>query len=85
MSKKNKPLPPQKSKTMPVQDPPIISRRGKIIIGLGIFTVAAGFYIVTLTDPLGQNWASNLCPFVILGGYALIGVGIVLPDPLKSS
>lgn len=34
-----------------------------------------------MTDPMGQNWASNLSPFLILGGYALIGLGIVLKDP----
>jgi dipeptide/tripeptide permease len=60
---------------------PLLSRRGKIVIGIGVLTVALGFWLLTFTDPAGQNWASNLCPFVILGGYALIGIGIVLPDP----
>jgi len=60
---------------------PILSRRGKIAIAAGIATAAVGYYILTLTDPAGQNWASDLCPFVILGGYALIGIGILLPDP----
>jgi len=60
---------------------PLLSRRGKITIGVGVALVAIGFYILTFTDPAGQNWASHLCPFVILGGYAVIGIGIVLPDP----
>jgi hypothetical protein len=59
----------------------LISRRGKIVIGAGAALASAGYYVLTLTDPAGQNWASNLCPFLILGGYALIGVGILLPDP----
>lgn len=57
-----------------------ISKRGWKTIGCGIGTAALGFYILTFTDPAGQNWASNLSPFVILGGYAAIAVGIILPD-----
>ena len=57
-----------------------VSRRGWKVIGIGIGIVAIGFYVLSLTDPAGQNWASNLCPFLILGGYAVIGFGIVLPD-----
>jgi len=58
-----------------------LSRRGWISVWAGVVSVGVGFFLVTLTDPAGQNWASSLCPFVILGGYALIGVGIVLKDP----
>ena len=57
-----------------------ISKRGWKIIGIGIGTAALGFYILTFTDPAGQNWASNLSPFIILGGYAVIAIGIVFPD-----
>jgi dipeptide/tripeptide permease len=57
-----------------------VSRRGWKVIGLGIGIAGAGFYVLSLTDPAGQNWASNLSPFLILGGYAVIGVGIILPD-----
>ncbi len=59
---------------------PIISKRGKITMAAGVALAAVGYYVLTLTDPAGQNWASNLCPFLILGGYAAIGVGIILPD-----
>ncbi len=82
MAKKNKPQRPA-SVQPPVAPPasaPIFSRRGKITMAVGAATAALGFYLVTFTDPAGQNWASSLCPFVILGGYALIGIGIVLPD-----
>lgn len=57
-----------------------VSRRGWKVIGIGIGIAASGFVVLSFTDPAGQNWASNLCPFLILGGYAVIGVGIVLPD-----
>lgn len=84
MGKKNKfqqASPSLKPKTTSAAEAPLISQRGKIAIALGIATGIFGFFLVTFTDPAGQNWASRLCPFVILGGYALIGVGILLPDP----
>lgn len=82
MTKKIKPQKPS-APIPPVKEleGPILSKRGKITIAVGVAVVALGFYLVTFTDPAGQNWASTLCPFVILGGYAVIGVGIVLPDP----
>lgn len=84
MSKKNKqfsrPAVPVRG-TPVVPSSPILSKRGKIVLATGVTLVAVGFWLVTFTDPAGRNWASTLCPFVILGGYALIGVGIVLPDP----
>jgi hypothetical protein len=77
MAKKNAPPKPLR----PAPAAPLLSRRGKVVIGAGILVVAIGFYVLSLTDPAGRNWASHLCPFLILGGYALIGVGIMLPDP----
>ncbi len=58
-----------------------ISRRGWKVIGAGIGIVIIGYYVLSLTDPAGQNWASTLSPFLLLGGYATIGVGIVTRDP----
>jgi hypothetical protein len=87
MSKKNKNKQPF-SKPQAVSRPasaqprgPLFSRRGKMLMLAGAVTAALGFFLVTLTDPAGQNWASRLCPFVILGGYALVGLGIIWPDP----
>ncbi|MEW6042276.1 MAG: hypothetical protein AB1633_12230 [Elusimicrobiota bacterium] len=57
-----------------------ISTRGKKVIGLGIIILAIGFFILSKTDPQGQNWASILSPFLIVIAYVLIGLGIVLPD-----
>ncbi len=77
----------KKDRFVPAKKPPTssvrfegVSRRGWKVIGAGIGIVAVGFFLLSLTDPAGQNWASNLCPFVILGGYAAIGFGIVLPE-----
>jgi len=58
----------------------IISRRGWRVIFLGIVLVIVGFVILSFASPDAQNWAGKLSPFVILGGYATIGIGIVLPD-----
>lgn len=46
----------------------------------GIGTLGIGYFVLSLTDPMGQNWASNVSPFLILGGYAIIGIGIVTKD-----
>jgi hypothetical protein len=80
MTKKFKPSKPL-SQAQPAPRAPLFTRRGKVTMAAGAALAALGFFVVTLTDPAGQNWASNLCPFLILGGYTLIGVGIVLPDP----
>jgi dipeptide/tripeptide permease len=64
---------------------PAVSRRGKRVIGIGIAIVAIGFWILSYTDPAGQNWASKLSPAILVAGYALIGIGIMLPDPTPES
>lgn len=82
---KFKPQSGSDKKTEAVPSGPIISRRGKITMAAGIALAAVGYYILTLTDPAGRNWASSLCPFLILGGYAVIGVGIILPGADEAS
>lgn len=81
MSKKNKPL-FNKQTVNVITETKVegISKLGKKVILSGIILVIAGFYILTKTDPYGQNWASKLSPFLILGGYAVIGMGIIYPD-----
>ena len=54
-----------------------ISTRGWKVIGAGIGVVVLGFIVLSFTDPGGQNWASTLSPFLILGGYAAVAVGIL--------
>jgi hypothetical protein len=56
-----------------------ISKTGKKIILGGVGVLVIGYFILSKTDPTGQNWASVLSPFIILGGYAAIGIGILFP------
>lgn len=57
-----------------------ISRRGWRIVGMGGVLVVLGYIVLSLTDPRGQNWASHISPFLLLGGYATIGFGILAKD-----
>lgn len=62
-----------------------ISSRGKKVIAIGVGILAAGFILITYTDPMGRNWASVLAPFLIVGGYIAVGIGIFLPDSSPTS
>lgn len=67
----------------PAAPPPFyaaISKRGWKTIGVGVGIVVLGFVLLSFTDPQGQNFASHLSPFAILGGYAVIGFGILAKD-----
>lgn len=57
-----------------------LSSTGKKVILCGIVVVVIGFVVLTKADPMGRNWAASLSPFLILGGYALVGGGIFLPE-----
>lgn len=56
--------------------PESISPTGKKIILGGVALILMGFLVLSLADPLGRNWAARLSPFLILGGYACVGLGI---------
>jgi hypothetical protein len=58
-----------------------ISSTGKKTIAGGVVLAAAGFLVLTRADSMGRNWAASLSPFLILGGYALMGWGIFRDDP----
>ena len=58
-----------------------LTSRGKKVIAAGVFLVALGLWILTYTDPGGQNWASTLSPLLLVVGYGLIGLGLVVKDP----
>ncbi len=78
MSRKAKP--DKKTKRASPQELPSahgLSSFGKKVIAGGSGVVIVGFWVLSLTDPLGRNWASTLSPFLILGGYVLIAVGIL--------
>lgn len=57
-----------------------ISPLGKKIILAGIGLLVVGYFVLTKTDPAGQNLASMISPFLILGGYLAIGAGIIAPE-----
>ncbi len=64
-----------------ISQAPLISKRGWKMIGVGISLLVGGFVLLSFTDPRGQNIPSQLSPFIIIGGYALIGWGIISKDP----
>jgi hypothetical protein len=55
-----------------------IRREGWRGIAAGIAIAAAGFWTLTYADPMGRNEAAAAAPFVILGGYAVMALGIFL-------
>lgn len=61
-----------------------ISKTGWKIISIGILVLILGFFVLSKTDPEGKNLASILSPFLIIGGYIVIGIGIVFPGKKKS-
>lgn len=69
--KRNAPAPPPPSESL--------SLGGKRLVAVGGATVLLGFLVLSRADAMGRNWASVLAPFLILGGYAAIGVGLSLP------
>ena len=76
---------PEKRPQTRAEEPAVLEKEaitplGKKTIGAGIIVLAVGFYILTLTDPNGRNWASLLSPLLILGAYAIIAIGIFLPQ-----
>ena len=64
---------------------PLLSRRGWKILGIGVALVVIGYIVLSFSDPWGRNWASRLSPFLLIGGYASIGFGILARDPGPSS
>ena len=66
---------------VPAPPPPsaALSPVGKRLVLAGGALVALGFAVLSRADALGRNWAASLSPFLILGGYAAIGVGLFLP------
>ena len=81
MSKKKK---HQKVSSLPVPSAEGISGRGKKAIGVGLGVLVLGYIVLSMTDTMGRNWASLLSPFLILGGYAIVGIGIFLPETSES-
>lgn len=80
-NKKNKHQQQQpNNQVKPVEKTAGISAVGKKIIFAGAALLVVGYFVLSKTDPAGQNLASTISPFLILGGYAAIAVGIAFPD-----
>jgi hypothetical protein len=73
--------PGQRGETHVSGSPPGLSKRGWKALFSGIGILVLGFLILSLADPRGQNWAANLSPYLILGGYAVMAVGLLIKDP----
>ena len=67
----------QKMGQAPAISHEMVSKRGKIVIAVGIGLVVIGFLVLTKTNPQGDNWASILSPFLLIGGYITIAIGII--------
>jgi hypothetical protein len=63
-----------------ISNPALISQRGKKVSLLGVGIVVLGYFILSKVDPAGTNLAAKISPFLILSGYALIGLGILVPE-----
>ena len=74
---KNKHRQVQQAAAQQVKDPGGISAKGWKVIGAGAGIVVFGFIVLCFTDTAGQNWASTVSPFLILGGYGAIAAGIL--------
>ena len=62
-----------------------ISPVGKRVIASGAALVTLGFVVLSFADPLGKNAAALVSPFLLLAGYAAIGVGLFLPPAPPAS
>ncbi|MBI2387756.1 MAG: hypothetical protein HYV14_17350 [Elusimicrobia bacterium] len=77
--KKDRPAPPLPSEPL--------SPHGKLLAGAGGVLVIAGFVLLSFADAQGRNLPAMASPFLLIGGYAAIGVGLFLPPvpPLPPS
>ena len=66
---------------VPAPPPPsaALNPLGRKLVWAGGSLVLLGFVVLSRADSMGRNWAASLSPFLILGGYAAIGVGLFLP------
>ncbi len=75
--KKNKraniPVPP-----VSVERRPLLSKKSLGYIGGGILMLVMGYAVLSFADSKAQNFPGKVSPFLILGGYSLIGVGLFI-------
>jgi len=56
-----------------------VSPRGKALAAAGGALVVAGFVLLSFADSMGRNLPAQISPFLLIGGYAAIGLGLFLP------
>lgn len=68
-------------KDRPATPPPYepVSPRGKTLVGAGGALVLCGFVLLSFADAMGRNLPALVSPFLLVGGYAVIGLGLFLP------
>ncbi len=70
--KKDRPAPPLSYEPL--------STAGKRLIWAGGALVLAGFVLLSFADAMGRNLPALIAPFLLIGGYAAIGVVLFLPS-----
>jgi len=53
-------------------------KTGLYIIGAALGVLALGYYVLTLVNPDASNWAGTVSPLLIIGGYVMVGAGIMV-------
>jgi|CXWL01.1.fsa_nt_gi hypothetical protein len=69
----------KKSASAPPAPSAALSPRGKMIAGAGGVLVVCGFIVLSFADSLGRNLPAQISPFLLIAGYAAIGLGLFLP------
>ena len=57
-----------------------VSSAGIKLAGAGGALVVAGFVLLSFADSMGRNLPATVSPFLLIAGYAAIGVGLFLPS-----
>jgi hypothetical protein len=55
-----------------------LALRKTVTLTVGTASIVIGLFLLTLTNPEGNNWASILSPLMIIGGYVIVIVGLLL-------
>jgi len=57
--------------------------RGRLLALAGGIAAFLGLFVLSFADPLGADWASRLCPFLVLGGYLVLFLGLLRLPPRR--
>jgi hypothetical protein len=59
---------------------PMFTRQALIYLGSGIVTLIIGYIVLSFANARADNLPGKMSPFLILGGYALVGMGFFFND-----